>query len=275
MVDLHIHSIYSDGTYDVNEILEHARKNGVKILSIADHNVIEAYQHLNDIDDLIIIKGVEIDAHGYDLNVHILGYQCDYKNKEFVDFVNHINKMLEEFDDGLLWKLNKDYPMITKEDYDSYVNDPKLGGWKSLNYLIHKNIIHDLKDYFNLYSKYDHSNHEVNYPSIKEVVNQIHKANGYSVLAHPGKVIKYKTLDEFESMLRKMIIENKIDGIECYYPSHTKEITERCLRVCEDYDLIITCGCDCHGTFQKTNIGEMKKTLKDLKIDKLLKKESD
>ena len=94
-------------------------------------------------------------------------------------------------------------------------------------------------------------------------------------MAHPGKVIKYKTLDEFESMLRKTVLENSIDGIECYYPSHTKEITEICLRVCKDYDLMITCGCDCHGTFQKTNIGEMKKTLKDLKIEKLLKKESD
>ena len=275
MVDLHIHSTYSDGTLNVSEILNIARKSGVNILSITDHNVIDAYQELGDISDLTIIRGVEIDANSYGLNYHILGYQCDYSNQEFVDFVHHINEMLEEFDEGLLWKINVDYSEITKEDYDAYVYNPKLGGWKSLNYLIHKNIITDLNDYFRLYAKYNYSNHEVNYPSVYEVVSQIHKANGYAVLAHPGKVIKYKTYDEFESMLRKTVLENPIDGIECYYPSHNKEITEICLRVCRDYDLMITCGCDCHGTFQKTNIGEMKKTLKDLKIDKILKKESD
>ena len=275
MIDLHIHSIYSDGTYEVSEILEIARRNGVSILSITDHNVIEAYQKIEDVSDLTIIKGVEIDANSYGLNYHILGYNCDYSNQEFVDFVNHINHMLEEFDEGLLWKINNDYPEVTKEDYDSYSYDSKLGGWKSLNYLIQKNIISNLNDYFRLYVKYNHSNHEVDYPTVNEVVSQIHKANGYAVIAHPGKVIKYKTYEEFEFMLRKTVKENEIDGIECYYPSHSKEITEICLRVCEDYDLMITCGCDCHGTFQNTSIGEMKKTRKDLKIDQLLKKESD
>ena len=272
MIDLHIHSTYSDGTLTVEEILNIARSNNISILSITDHNVIDAYQELNDLSDLTIIKGVEIDANSYCLNYHILGYGCDYSNQAFVSFIQNINHMLEEFDEGLLWKINGDYPEVTKEDYDSYDYDPKLGGWKSLNYLIHKNIILNLNDYFKLYSKYNHSNHEVNYPSVLEVVNQIHNAKGYAVIAHPGKVIKYKTYQEFESMLRKTVLENNIDGIECYYPSHSKEITEICLQVCRDYDLMITCGCDCHGTFQNTSIGEMKKTLKDLKIDKLLKK---
>ena len=74
MVDLHIHSIYSDGTYDVSEILDIARRNGVSILSITDHNVIDAYQKIEDVSDLTIVKGVEIDANSYGLNYHILGY---------------------------------------------------------------------------------------------------------------------------------------------------------------------------------------------------------
>ena len=132
-----------------------------------------------------------------------------------------------------------------------------------------------MNEYFKLYSKYDHSNHDVNYPSVSKVVSMIHQANGFAIVAHPGKVIKYKTVDEFESTLRKVVVESKIDGIECYYPTHSKEITECCLHVCENYNLMVTCGSDCHGTFQKTAIGELNITLKDVKSDQLLKKRSD
>ena len=51
LVNLHIHSTCSDGTYTVSEILKIAKKNHVGVLSIADHNVIDAYKELNEEND--------------------------------------------------------------------------------------------------------------------------------------------------------------------------------------------------------------------------------
>lgn len=46
MIDLHIHSNFSDGVYSVDEILEIAQKIGCTIISIVDHNTCEAYEYL-------------------------------------------------------------------------------------------------------------------------------------------------------------------------------------------------------------------------------------
>lgn len=48
-----------------------------------------------------------------------------------------------------------------------------------------------------------------------------------------------------------------LDGIECFYPSHTNSITSICLQYCMEKNLLITCGSDYHGNFEKTMIGEL------------------
>ena len=98
---------------------------------------------------------------------------------------------------------------------------------------------------------------EINFPSIQEVCKAIHEACGIAVLAHPGKVIKNVSIGEFESTLDEIAQNFSVDGIECYYPSHSEEITATCLELCNKFDLIWSCGSDCHGTFEKTDIGEL------------------
>ena len=44
--DLHIHSSYSDGAYTPEEIIDIAKKNGVKYISITDHDSIGG-QYIN------------------------------------------------------------------------------------------------------------------------------------------------------------------------------------------------------------------------------------
>ena len=65
-------------------------------------------------------------------------------------------------------------------------------------------------------------------------------------------------------------IDLGIDGIECYYPSHTEAITNMCLEICEDRNLLITCGSDCHGEFEDTEIGEMNIPIENLKLGDIL-----
>ena len=70
-------------------------------------------------------------------------------------------------------------------------------------------------------------------------------------------MIENVSADEFLATLDEIAQKFKIDGIECYYPSHSEEITAICLELCNKYDLIWTCGSDCHGSFEKTKIGEL------------------
>jgi hypothetical protein len=66
------------------------------------------------------------------------------------------------------------------------------------------------------------------------------------------------------------LISKGIDGIECYYPSHTKEITDMCQEVCGQHDLIKIAGSDCHGDFEDTLIGQLKTKIDEINILKLI-----
>lgn len=53
-----------------------------------------------------------------------------------------------------------------------------------------------------------------------------------------------------------------IDGVECYYPTHTEEQLNICLKVCKENNKIITSGSDCHGDFEDSEIGELNTSTK-------------
>ena len=268
-VDLHIHSYYSDGTMSPKEILIEASNKDIGILAITDHDMIDGsielmkFQHKYNIK---CIPGVAIDDG---VNYHILGYGVDIEDKKFNDLINKNRIMLEEVNTKLIEKMQNDYDYISLSDYSKFNYDKRKGGWKLLHYFIEKGLTKSLFEGFDLYKEYNHSYNCVQFPSIELVCKCIHNAGGKAILAHPGKVIKETNLDIFKKELVR-IINLGIDGIECYSPSHTNEITSLCIEICKDRDLMITCGSDCHGGFEDTEIGEMKILIEKLNLEGIL-----
>lgn len=99
MLDLHIHTIYSDGMYSVNEILEMAEKLHLSIISITDHDCCKAYYDLED--EKIrqkftgqIKTGIEITTEFDGVKIELLAYDfMDYKiiNDFFITATNNID----------------------------------------------------------------------------------------------------------------------------------------------------------------------------------------
>jgi len=84
MIDLHMHTKYSDGTDDVIELLKKAEEKKLNYISITDHNVVDAYEALEkiNISDYYsgkIIVGVELNTKVLNVPIEILGYNFDYK----------------------------------------------------------------------------------------------------------------------------------------------------------------------------------------------------
>lgn len=50
MIDLHMHTKYSDGTDDIIEFLQKAEDNNLELISITDHNTVKAYFELEKIN---------------------------------------------------------------------------------------------------------------------------------------------------------------------------------------------------------------------------------
>ena len=259
-VDLHIHSFYSDGTMSPKEILEEAIKNNVGVMAITDHDVLEGSIELLTLSkdyDIECISGVELDAIDNGRNIHILGYGMNMMDEAFRSFVKSNRALLDLVNYKLIEKMQVDYDFITTEDYSEYNYDHRKGGWKALHYLMDKGLTKELREGFSFYIKYECDYDIVNFPSVQEVCKNIHNAGGKAILAHPGV-----TFHEYDtSELSKLIIQYLdygFDGIECYYPKHSDELTQACLNICKERNLLITTGSDCHGGFGNADIGEMK-----------------
>lgn len=254
-VDLHIHSYYSDGTMSPKEIIDCAKKKKLNYIAITDHNEIAGSLEATKIDSSFVIPGVELDALIDGIDVHILAYNFDINNKEFRSAINHTREMLMQVDDELIYKLAaNNFPNISINDYEVFKYDRRKGGWKALQYLISLGIINSVEGCFILMKQYDHSHANLPFYSVEEMISFIHKAGGIAILAHPGKTFPK---DKMEYYLNK-ILAYKIDGIEAFYPKHDENERNYFYNFAKRNNLLITCGCDCHGSFQSTSIGEVK-----------------
>lgn len=82
-VNLHIHSLFSDGKADVENLILQAKEKKYKYISITDHNTVQA--HLNFKDE-ILISGVEFDVWYKYIFFHLLAYGINVKDETLQKF---------------------------------------------------------------------------------------------------------------------------------------------------------------------------------------------
>ena len=277
LVDLHIHTYYSDGTMSPKEVVEDAKRKNLGIIAITDHDVLDSYEELKveaEKAGIIAIRGVEIDSIFEGHLVHLLAYKFEDYEKLF-KLINHAKEQLLETSIELIRRMENDYEGISLEDYNSYEYERRKGGWKGIHYLHDRKITEGLFDGVKFYGKYDCGHEKFAFPSVEEVCNTVHDANGYVVLAHPCNYYSNKNKEEILEKLE--ILKNLgIDGVECYYPANSDLMTNTCLEFCKDNNLIITAGSDGHGDFGAVSkgieyyIGAINKDSEILNINKLL-----
>jgi predicted metal-dependent phosphoesterase TrpH len=86
-VDLHIHSDFSDGSLSPESLLQEAIQKGYRLISIADHNTVDAYKKTNILESEKVIPAVEFDCWHNGVLVHILGYGIDIYDENLSKFL--------------------------------------------------------------------------------------------------------------------------------------------------------------------------------------------
>ncbi|WP_302653716.1 PHP domain-containing protein [uncultured Clostridium sp.] len=277
LADLHMHSYYSDGTMSPREIVEDAKKRNVQLIAITDHNVLDSYTELKEAAEefgIKVIRGVEIDARFEDIVVHILAYNFD-DNEKLFNLVHKAKNELLETSIELIKRMENDYENISSEDYEAYDYDRRKGGWKGIHYLFDRGITSELFEGVKYYGQYKCGHEYFDYPTVEEVIDAVHEANGYVVLAHPCNYYKNNTKEEVLEKLEKFKSIG-IDGVECYYPANSEMMTETCIEFCKNNNMIITVGSDSHGDFGAVSkgieyyIGAVKKDSSELNLKDMI-----
>ncbi len=91
-VNLHIHTTHSDGEAEFEDIVNQAKTLGYKKIAICDHNTVEGHKQ---VQDDILIKGVEFDCWCGYVFMHLLAYGIDVNNEELNKFMAKSKKETE------------------------------------------------------------------------------------------------------------------------------------------------------------------------------------
>ena len=264
MIDLHMHTTYSDGTYDLKTVLKKAEEKKLNIIAITDHNVCGAYDELNTFDvkeyySGRIIKGVEMNTKVLGIPIEILGYNI---NPEILKvelkkaYITNTERNILEV--KRLAQKCKEHGIDIGENFVENYN-PEMYASKYLHGKITSNpnnkglIDEESWENSNVFYRKYMSNPETMFyvnmddvlPDFEEACNIVRRAGGLVFLPH---IYEYR---ENSDKILKYILENhKIDGIECYYTTFTEEQHKYLLNLCKERNLLVSGGSDYHGNFK-------------------------
>ena len=226
-IDLHMHSVISDGVLTPKELIDEAVKNNVDTISICDYDSIEAYTdelfEYAKSNNINLIRGVEISTQD-GVGVHVLGYNIDLNNQELIDtlyklrnarhiYLHDVSKKLNE----LGYKVNVEeldkVDAVTKAHISSDVVDNKENEElliKTFGYVPNRGEFIEtiMNEGCPAYVKKATV-------TPKEAAEVIRKAGGKAVLAHPVG-FKYEDNLEIEDV-QKIVDKMNPDGIEANY----------------------------------------------------------
>ena len=261
-IDLHIHSNYSDGKFSPKEIIDMAKQNNVKYISITDHDNIDAYtDELFDYankNNVTLIAGVEISTKTDKCGIHVLGYNYDLNNKELKDQLCKLRNARHDYLRKVSNKLSNLGFIVNTNELDKI--DSVTKGHIANDVVNNKNNKEQLIKFFgHLPNKGEFIETIMNEgcPAyVKkntctpcEAAEIIRRAGGKVVLAHP---IAYANEDGLtEDDIQKIVDDMKPDGIEAYY-FHTDcnnqrhDESERWCEFAKRNGLFVTVSSDFH-----------------------------
>lgn len=247
-VDMHIHTVESDGTYTPEEIMMRAIKNNVIALAITDHDTvagIESGKKIADRYGLEFIEGIEISCNVGDLEVHVLGYYLNLQDKVFLGELEELEKARDERNRKIIEKFEKLGIIVDTEELRRLAPGKIISRVHFANYLLEKGIVTSKNEAFDKYLGRNGAVYvpKENFPP-ERAVKMIKENGGFASLAHP----KLITLND--EVLNNLILKLKecgLDALEAQYSSFSKIERQKYKRLAKKYDLLITGGSDFHG----------------------------
>ena len=243
LVDLHLHSTFSDGRYTPTELVQEALAKGLAVIALTDHDswngVGEAQAAAARLGGLRVLTGVELGAQWENDSVHILAYHVDMGCQPLHAKMDEMRHGREQRLEKMLAKLDSLGYHVEGEACDPL--DRAVGRPHVAKALVAKGYFNTVQEVFDALL---HRGGPAYVPQPKlapaEAVALIHQAGGIAVLAHPSE-LSDSTLPE--RLLRTV----PFDGIEVYHPSADEADQRKWLALARELHLMVGGGSDFHA----------------------------
>lgn len=266
MIDLHIHTNYSDGADSITEVLQKAEKLGLTYISITDHDNCKVYKELENMDIKkyytgTIIPGIEIKCSYKKRLIEILGYKIDTnKLQNWADeyYKDKTKSKLQQKYFNILVEKCEEMGLKISEEAKNNFNPEKE--WASLhiykelvNHEENKKILPEgvLDTFDNFSKKYCgdvnsklYIDKTADYISLEDAIEVVKKCNGLVFLPH---LFIYKWAEDKEKFIDEILENYSIDGIECMHSEFNDEQIQYLLKLTKERNYFRSGGSDYHG----------------------------
>jgi len=242
--DLHLHTIFSDGTLNCDELVSRAAKAGLSAIAVVDHDTVAGFVQAQEAGlkfNVEILSGVELTAEQEGAEIHLLGYLFDCHYQPLLEKLEFLRKNRVERIYNICDKLKKDMGVhLEPESVFSLAKKGTVGRLHVARAMVKDGLVNSI---YEVFYKYIGDRCPAYVSGFKltpgEAIKLIKDAGGVPVLAHPYTLRRDELIPEFVKM--------GLAGLEVYYSEHTQGMVNFYLGLVNKYKLIATGGSDFHG----------------------------
>lgn len=247
LIDMHVHSTFSDGTYSVEALAAAAKRRHLSLLSLTDHDTtagLPPFKAACEKAGVTSLPGIELSAAA-PYTLHILGFRIDAGDAALNERLAYVRRMRDERNETICANLRKLGFDITVAEARELSGGEVVARPHLARLMVQKGFA---GSYAEAFSKYIGDGGSAYVPRMRltaeECVSLITGAGGLPVLAHP-----YQTGLEGEELERLLarLRDAGLWGLEAVYSSHSAEQIYSYLALAEKFGLYPTAGSDFHG----------------------------
>lgn len=245
VVDLHLHTTASDGRLSPTELVQLVSRNGLKVVSISDHDttegLAEAYKAARDFPDLRIIPGIEFSTDVPGDEIHMLGYFIHYDDDQFQESLRVLRLGRLERGRAMVEKLatlgiHLEWGRVREIAGDGSVGRPHIA-----LAMVEKGYIKEPREAFLQYlGRNGPAYVEREKMTPAEAVCLLAQVGGVAVLAHPAQLV------DLDVKIPDLKAAGLV-GMEVHYAQYSPETVQRLAGIAARHGLIPCGGSDYHG----------------------------
>jgi 3',5'-nucleoside bisphosphate phosphatase len=246
-IDLHIHSVHSDGLLAPAELIDLAKKSGIRAIALTDHDTMtglgEAVSRGRE-QGVEVVPGVEISATCADQSLHLLAYN-PRQDRDLTELLKELQQTRQDRNRKIIKNLNRLGIAVTMTDLAIYSPIGQVGRPHIARLLIDRGIVKNVEQAFDRYLRKGAKAYEESFKfPAREVIRTINSAGGLAVLAHPAHIGSGQI--SLPELLRPLVAEG-LAGIEVYHPAHSYQALRELQNLTAAFGLLATGGSDYHG----------------------------
>jgi predicted metal-dependent phosphoesterase TrpH len=253
LIDLHTHSVNSDGTYTPKQIAKEAHEKGLKAVALTDHDCVfglDEFEKAGQEYGVETISGIEFASYyessiSKKTEIHIVGLLIDKNNKVIIDKTKTILEQRIERNKKMTKRLTElGFPM-TYEELCDLAGHNHCSRTHYAMLMVKKGYVKDKNEAFKKYFAYNMPAYVPRIlPTPAECIEMIKNAGGIPVLAHPTL---YRMNDEQIESMAKDLRQKGMEGIEVMYSTYNTRQQYMINNIAEKYGYLKSGGSDFHG----------------------------